>query len=319
MSSTSPSPSSLVHPDRASRTATQRRGLSRRPGSPTHPRPPPPRETLPPLRRASTSWSLMDAINQARPGLGSQPPSSSTKRSSMRTAPSCPPTPSASTRISPTTAVGLLHPLLVSPQHGRTAVPARSYRQPPVSSRLTSTSTSRSTSADGPAFRKILMRGDTKFTQTSIWTRLDEAGDVRFIFGFEARDSLKGAGRRTSGRGLQLPGTTRSSRSRPVPPRASSMWPGRRSSSNAATRRSTCSMRMVGEFDHRSDACQRTYRMAGPQEAGDRQGMMAVRGVSLLLYITNDRDIAEQVVFSVNDRCDQGEPDRAACRMECTR
>jgi hypothetical protein len=40
-------------------------------------------------------------------------------------------------------------------------------------------------------FRKILMRGDTKFTQTRHLDRWNEAGDVRFIFGFEAHDSLK--------------------------------------------------------------------------------------------------------------------------------
>jgi hypothetical protein len=40
-------------------------------------------------------------------------------------------------------------------------------------------------------FRKILLRGDTKFAQTKHLDRWDATGNIRFIFGFEARDSLK--------------------------------------------------------------------------------------------------------------------------------
>ena len=40
-------------------------------------------------------------------------------------------------------------------------------------------------------FRKILMRGDTKFAQTKHLDRWDAAGDIRFIFGFEAHGSLE--------------------------------------------------------------------------------------------------------------------------------
>ena len=40
-------------------------------------------------------------------------------------------------------------------------------------------------------FRKILMRGDTKFAQTKHLDRWDAAGDVRFLFGYEAYDGLK--------------------------------------------------------------------------------------------------------------------------------
>jgi Transposase DDE domain group 1 len=40
-------------------------------------------------------------------------------------------------------------------------------------------------------FRKILLRGDTKFAQTRHLNRWDKAGDIRFVFGYEAYDSLK--------------------------------------------------------------------------------------------------------------------------------
>jgi Transposase DDE domain group 1 len=40
-------------------------------------------------------------------------------------------------------------------------------------------------------FRKILLRGDTKFAPTRYLDRWDETGDIRFVFGYEAYDSLK--------------------------------------------------------------------------------------------------------------------------------
>ena len=40
-------------------------------------------------------------------------------------------------------------------------------------------------------FRKILLRGDTDFTQTKHLDRWDEAGDIRFIFGIDATANLK--------------------------------------------------------------------------------------------------------------------------------
>ena len=43
----------------------------------------------------------------------------------------------------------------------------------------------------GAGFRQMLLRGDTKFTQTKHLDRWDDAGDVRFIFGYEALDSLQ--------------------------------------------------------------------------------------------------------------------------------
>ena len=57
-------------------------------------------------------------------------------------------------------------------------------------------------------FQRILLRGDTDFTQTKHLDRWDEAGDVRFVFGIDAHAQPQGVGRRTPGRGVQLPGTT---------------------------------------------------------------------------------------------------------------
>jgi Transposase DDE domain group 1 len=40
-------------------------------------------------------------------------------------------------------------------------------------------------------FCRILLRGDTKFTQTRHLDRWDDSGGVRFVFGYEAHESLK--------------------------------------------------------------------------------------------------------------------------------
>ena len=60
----------------------------------------------------------------------------------------------------------------------------------------------------GAGFRKILLRGDTKFTQTKHLDRWDNTGDVRFIFGYEAHDSLKDLADALPAEDVQLPGTT---------------------------------------------------------------------------------------------------------------
>ena len=54
-----------------------------------------------------------------------------------------------------------------------------------------STWTERSRFAARLASRKILLRGDTKFAQTRHLDRWDDAGDIRFVFGYEAYDSLE--------------------------------------------------------------------------------------------------------------------------------
>ena len=65
---------------------------------------------------------------------------------------------------------------------------------------------------------------------------------------------------------------------------------------------------MVGEFDYRPTACQRTYRMVVVRKklGIDKGQMRLFEEYRYFFYITNDRQMtAEQVVFSANDRCDQ--------------
>jgi hypothetical protein len=40
-------------------------------------------------------------------------------------------------------------------------------------------------------FERVVLRGDTDFTQTAHLDRWDEAGDISFVFGMDARKNLK--------------------------------------------------------------------------------------------------------------------------------
>ena len=60
-------------------------------------------------------------------------------------------------------------------------------------------------------FRSFLVRGDTDFTQTKHLDRWDDAGDLRFLFGIDARPNLVALAE-------QLPNSAYSFLQRPVPP-----------------------------------------------------------------------------------------------------
>ena len=153
----------------------------------------------------------------------------------------------------------------------------------------------------------MLLRGDTNFTQTRHLDRWDTAGDIRFLFGFEAHDSLKA-------RADELPAkptaswndrrSIRSRRSLASSPSGSSP----RSSGSAGFQTIHLLEEMVAEFDYRPDACHRTYRMVVLRKrlGVDKGQMRLFEEYRYFFYITNDRAMtAEEVVFSANDRCDQ--------------
>jgi hypothetical protein len=156
-------------------------------------------------------------------------------------------------------------------------------------------------------FRKVLMRGDTKFTQTRHLDRWDEAGDVRFLFGFEAHDCLK---RRAD----ELPAEAYSFLERPpkYPIKTEPRQQPEPVKPEIVKQRGYQTIHlleeMVGEFDYRPMACKRTYRMVVVRKklGIDKGQMRLFEEYRYFFYITNDRQMtAEQVVFSANDRCDQ--------------
>ena len=151
------------------------------------------------------------------------------------------------------------------------------------------------------------MRGDTKFTQTKHLDRWNEAGDVRFLFGFEAHDCLKA-------RADELPAEAYSFLERPPksPIKTVPRPQPERVKPEIVKQRGYQTIHlveeMVAEFDYRPTACQRPYRMVVVRKklGIDKGQMRLFEEYRSFFYITNNREMtAEQVVFSANDRCDQ--------------
>jgi Transposase DDE domain group 1 len=156
-------------------------------------------------------------------------------------------------------------------------------------------------------FRKILMRGDTKSTQTRHLDRRDQAGDVRFLFGFEAHDCLKA-------RADELPAESYSFLERPpkYPIKTVPRPQPERVKPEIVKQRGYQTIRlleeMVAEFDYRPSACPRSCRMVVVRKklGIDKGQMRLFEEYRYFFYITNDRTMsAEEVVFSANDRRDQ--------------
>jgi Transposase DDE domain group 1 len=155
-------------------------------------------------------------------------------------------------------------------------------------------------------FRKILLRGDTKFSQTRHLDRWEDAGNIRFLFGYEAYDSLKARADdlpAASYRLLRRPRRPIKTSERRKPERVKPAIVRERGYENIELLEE-----MVAEFAYRPTACRKSYRMIVLRkrvEVGKGQRRL-FEEYRYFFYITNDRTMtAEEVVFSANDRCDQ--------------
>jgi Transposase DDE domain group 1 len=156
-------------------------------------------------------------------------------------------------------------------------------------------------------FRSVLMRGDTKFSQTEHLDRWDNDPRVRFIFGFEAKANLVAIAE-------DLPARAWKPLQRP-PRYAVKTQPRQRPDQvkeAVVVARAFENQRLqseeVAEFNYQPSACRKTYRMVVI-----RKNISVEKGEKLLFdrivyffYITNDwvRE-ADEIVFAANDRCDQ--------------
>ena len=155
-------------------------------------------------------------------------------------------------------------------------------------------------------FRRIVLRGDTDFSQTEHLDRWDD-DDVLFHFGYDAAPNLVEYAEnlpKTRWRKLKRPP------SYPVRTR-----PRRRPENvkdEVVRQREFDVLRLrseeVAEFDYRPTKCTKSYRMVVVRknisvEKGERHFFDDVR---YFFYITNDRSGTEaDLVFSCNDRCHQ--------------
>jgi hypothetical protein len=156
-------------------------------------------------------------------------------------------------------------------------------------------------------FKRILLRGDTDFTQTKHLDRWDAAGDVRFIFGIDAMTNLKALAD-------DLPAEAYSflERSPRYEIQTTPRQQPERIKPEIVKQRGFKTIHlleeMVAEFDYRPVACNRDYRVIVLRKRlGIDQGQMRLfEEYRYFFSITNDREMtAAEVVFSANDRCDQ--------------
>lgn len=160
----------------------------------------------------------------------------------------------------------------------------------------------------GAGFKKILLRGDTDFSQTQHLDRWHAAGDVRFVFGIDE----------TAGKIIaadDLPNSAWEPLKRPprytikTQPRAKP----RRVKEQIVKQRKYKNIRLldeeVAEMPYRPVACRTKYRLVivrKNQSVFDPQQGRLFETYCYFFYITNDWDSTpQQIVFSANDRCQQ--------------
>jgi hypothetical protein len=155
-------------------------------------------------------------------------------------------------------------------------------------------------------FRKVTIRGDTDFTQTTHLDDWDSDG-VRFIFGIDARAGLVGQAER-------LLDEAYSELERPPRYTIKTVPRGTRENHKdpIVAARGFEKLRLIGEeiaeFDYRPVACKKAYRVIALRKklVIEKNQAWLFQPDRYFFYITNDRETpAAEIVFAANDRCHQ--------------
>ncbi len=157
-------------------------------------------------------------------------------------------------------------------------------------------------------FRKIVLRGDTDFSQTEYLDGWHEQGDVTFVFGYDCIASLHVEAD-------FLPNSAWKLLSRPpryevqTTPRAKPEPVKQPIIEERGFKNIRLLDEWVAEFPYQPTACRHTYRMVVVRKnvlvSDPRQGRL-FEDYRYFFYITNDATLTtEQVVFSANQRCQQ--------------
>jgi len=157
-------------------------------------------------------------------------------------------------------------------------------------------------------FRKVLLRGDTDFSQSEHLDRWDAAG-MHFLFGFNATPNLKAIAEDLPATAWQplsrLPAHIVQTQPRPRPDNVKEAIVREREFEN----RRLCSEE-VAEFPYRPTACSQPYRMVVVRKnisvAKGEQLLFDEDEVRYFFYITNVTLLKpEQLVWVANNRCNQ--------------
>jgi hypothetical protein len=159
-------------------------------------------------------------------------------------------------------------------------------------------------------FRKVLLRGDTDFSQTEHLDRWNQDGRIRFIFGYDARPNLIDRAERLPERAWKP-----LERRQPPPPatqprqRTPNVKEERVRARAFETLRLRCEE--VVEFNYRPTACREEYRMVVVRKNISREKgeQCLFDEIRYFFYITNDWvKEAEEIVLAprgANGRCQQ--------------
>jgi hypothetical protein len=157
-------------------------------------------------------------------------------------------------------------------------------------------------------FRRVLLRGDTDFSQTAHLDRWDDDDRVRFIFGYDAMPNLKAIAE-------GLPAEAWRQLERRTAPEPKSGKRRQRPDDvkdGIVRRRDFERLRLqsedVSEFCYQPTGCRKDYRMVVlrkniSREKGEARLFDEIR---YFFFITNDwKSTTEEIVFEANGRCNQ--------------
>lgn len=154
-------------------------------------------------------------------------------------------------------------------------------------------------------FRRVLMRGDTAFSQTKHLDRWDEQGN-EFVFGILAAENL-----REKADSLPTSAWTLFEREAGEAPRTGSRTPRHNVKDDIVAEREYYNQYLVrediAEFDYQPSACLVPFRIVALRKViTHERGQKLLRVENrYLFYITNTALPAEQVVATANQRCNQ--------------
>ncbi len=155
-------------------------------------------------------------------------------------------------------------------------------------------------------FRKILLRGDTDFSQTAHLDRWDDRG-VRFVFGIDAMPNLKATAEDLP-EGLWKPLTRPAKYDVQTEPRQRPENVKERIVKERRYKNIRLQSEHVAEFDYRPTKCRKTYRIVVLRKnlSVERGEQVLFDDIRYFFYITNDQTSSTaHIVWQANQRCNQ--------------
>jgi Transposase DDE domain group 1 len=156
-------------------------------------------------------------------------------------------------------------------------------------------------------FRKVLLRGDTDFSQTEHLDRWNTSGRIHFIFGYDSKPNLEArADALSAGSWRKLvrpPRYTVQTQPRQRADRVKEQIVVARQFDNQRLQSEE-----VAEFSYRPIACKDTYRMVVVRKniSVEKGELVLFDRIVYFFYLTNDwGPEAEEIVLAANGRCHQ--------------